>query len=76
MEGIYLLLGSNLGDRREMIAGAEMLIGELAGEIVKYSQIYETEAWGKTAQPAFLNQVVEITSQLDPRQLLKTLQQI
>jgi len=76
MEGIYLLLGSNLGDRRGMISAAERLIGELAGEIVKYSRIYETQAWGKTSQPAFLNQVVEITSRLQPKQLLNTLQQI
>lgn len=76
MDGIYLLLGSNLGDRREMISAAKKLIGELAGEIVKYSRIYETQAWGKTSQPAFLNQVIEISSRLKPNQLLNTLQQI
>lgn len=75
-DGIYLLLGSNIGDRRKMISDACELIGGLAGEIIKYSGIYETEAWGKTAQPAFLNQVIEITSQLLPKQLLTTLQLI
>jgi len=76
MEGIYLLLGSNLGDKREMISAAGKLIDELAGEIVKYSMVYETEPWGKTSQPAFLNQVVEINSPLTPNQLLIALQQI
>jgi 2-amino-4-hydroxy-6-hydroxymethyldihydropteridine diphosphokinase len=75
-DGIYLLLGSNIGDRRKMISDACKLIGELAGEIAKYSGIYETEAWGKTSQPEFLNQVIEISSELTPQQLLTTLQQI
>ena len=75
-DGIYLLLGSNIGDRRKKISDACKLIGELAGEILKYSGIYETEAWGKTSQPSFLNQVIEVSSQLTPNHLLTTLQQI
>jgi len=75
-DGIYLLLGSNIGDRRKMISDACEQIRELAGEIIKYSGIYETEAWGKTSQPPFLNQVVEILSELTPKQLLTTLQLI
>ena len=76
MDGIYLLLGSNIGDRREKISDACGLINELAGEIIVSSGIYETEAWGKTSQPAFFNQVIEITSQLSQKQLLITLLQI
>ena len=75
IKGIYLLLGSNLGDRREKLSEACELISKFAGEIICYSEIYETEAWGKTSQPAFLNQVIEINSELSPRQLLNTLQQ-
>ena len=75
-DGIYLLLGSNIGDRRKIISDACKLISELAGEIVKYSGIYETEAWGKTTQPLFLNQVIEISSKLTPEQLLSSLQLI
>ena len=76
MGGIYLLLGSNLGDRREKISLACELINEFAGKIVKYSRIYETAAWGRTSQPAFLNQVVEIESHSKPKQLLNILQEI
>jgi 2-amino-4-hydroxy-6-hydroxymethyldihydropteridine diphosphokinase len=75
-DGIYLLLGSNIGDRRKIISDACELIRELAGEIVQYSGIYETEAWGKTSQPAFLNQVIEITTKLVPKKLLAALQLI
>ena len=75
-DGIYLLLGSNIGDRRKIISDACRLIRELAGEIVQYSGIYETEAWGKTSQPEFLNQVIEISSKLVPKKLLAVLQLI
>jgi 2-amino-4-hydroxy-6-hydroxymethyldihydropteridine diphosphokinase len=75
-DGIYLLLGSNIGDRRKMIADACELIRELAREITRYSGIYETEAWGKTSQPPFLNQVIKISSELTPKQLLAALQLI
>ena len=75
-DGIYLLLGSNIGDRRKIISDACKLISELAGEIAKNSGIYETEPWGKTSQPAYLNQVIEISSELTPKQLLTTLQLI
>jgi 2-amino-4-hydroxy-6-hydroxymethyldihydropteridine diphosphokinase len=37
------------------------------------SSIYETAAWGKNDQPAFLNQVLEIETALSPPQLLKTI---
>ena len=73
MKGIYLLLGSNLGDRRKKLSDAGELINKQAGEIIKYSGVYETAAWGKTSQPAFLNQVIEISSQLTPGQLMSTI---
>ena len=75
-DGIYLLLGSNLGDRRKMITAAEKLIDKSVGDLVKFSGIYETDAWGKTSQPPFLNQVIQITSKLSPKNLLTALLQI
>ena len=41
-----------------MLAQAETSISKLIGQIVLHSSIYETEAWGKTDQPNFLNQVL------------------
>jgi len=75
-DGIYLLLGSNLGDRRKKISAAGELISQLVGKIIKYSGIYESAAWGKISQPAFLNQVVEVSTKLTPYNLLTTLHQI
>ena len=41
------------------------------GTILKKSHIYESSAWGKTDQPAFLNQCFLIETDLEPLELLK-----
>lgn len=68
---VFLLLGSNLGDRPQVLAAAREAIGEQAGSIVNQSAIYETAPWGITDQPAFLNQVIEISTSLLPEDLLR-----
>ncbi|RYF97670.1 MAG: 2-amino-4-hydroxy-6-hydroxymethyldihydropteridine diphosphokinase [Chitinophagaceae bacterium] len=67
----YLLLGSNLGKREKCIDDALALLSINVGKIVKVSSIYETEAWGKTDQPSFLNLAVQIETVLNPLQLLE-----
>ena len=63
----FLGLGSNLGDRRQLLRDA---IGSLDG-VVAVSPVYETEpVGGPGGQGAFLNLVVEIDTDLPPRQLL------
>ncbi|TCC91991.1 2-amino-4-hydroxy-6-hydroxymethyldihydropteridine diphosphokinase [Pedobacter frigiditerrae] len=69
----YLLLGSNLGDRKLYLNNALKLIAEEVGEIKLRSSTYETAAWGKTDQPGFLNIAVEVETNLAPLALLKTL---
>jgi 2-amino-4-hydroxy-6-hydroxymethyldihydropteridine diphosphokinase len=66
----YLLLGANLGERLKTIQAAVVEIERLIGKIVAQSAVYETAAWGVTAQPAFLNQVVEIDTPLHPIDVL------
>lgn len=68
-----LLLGSNIGDRALLLSGARMLIENEAGTIMFRSGLYETEAWGKTDQPPFLNQALIIQTELSPALLLKSL---
>lgn len=70
---VYLLLGSNLGHRKKNLSEALHQIGLRAGAIQKVSSIYETQAWGKTDQPTFLNQVVQISCPLTPHELLTKL---
>lgn len=68
--GIFLLLGSNLGDRPGNLARARDLIRDSVGPITVASGVYETAAWGKTDQPSFFNQVIMVNTTLSPVQLL------
>jgi 2-amino-4-hydroxy-6-hydroxymethyldihydropteridine diphosphokinase len=56
----YLGLGSNLGDRAANLARARELIAAAGASILRASSVLETEPWGVTEQPRFLNQVLEI----------------
>ena len=67
---VYLGLGSNLGDRVDNISRAlELLDGNI--DIGLTSSVYETEPWGYTAQPRFLNCVSEGFTSLQPAALLR-----
>lgn len=64
----YIGLGANLGDREESIRSAAKLLGAS-----RISTIRETEPWGYEDQPRFLNAVVELETDLSPRELLDRL---
>jgi 2-amino-4-hydroxy-6-hydroxymethyldihydropteridine diphosphokinase len=72
---VYLSLGSNLGDRmghlREAVAQLSM-----AGDVVRSSAIYETEAWGYTDPNPYLNMACELSTELDPKALHRGLLEI
>lgn len=71
----FIALGSNLGDRPLNLARArEHLAAKI--KITRASSIYETDAWGVTDQPRFLNQVVEGKTSLAAADLLQFLKQI
>ncbi len=70
MDGIYLLLGTNLGDRAANLAHCKNNITHQIGDITRMSSIYESDAWGITDQPGFLNQVIGVETILSPMQLL------
>jgi 2-amino-4-hydroxy-6-hydroxymethyldihydropteridine diphosphokinase len=70
------LLGSNLGDKQENLEQARFYIASQAGQIRKQSAVYQTLAWGNTNQPVFLNQVLEIQTDLSPELLLQIINRI
>ena len=76
MNKAYLLTGGNMGNREEILGKALALIREYCGTIRAMSSIYETAAWGKNDQPSFLNQAIEIHTDLQPRQLLRQILKI
>ena len=75
-ENVYLLLGSNLGDRVELIKEAIEQIDRRIGQVFLTSSFYETEAWGKEDQPGFLNIAVGVNTILSPMQVLEIALQI
>ena len=72
MSIVYLGLGTNLGDRKQNINKAIGAIS-LKMSISKQSSLYETTAWGYTDQPNFLNQVIQVETNLSPLRLLNFL---
>ena len=76
MSKVYLGLGSNLGNKGENIHKAITLIGERVGLVVRQSSLISSEPWGFQSPNSFLNAVVCCETELTPRQVLQTTQQI
>ena len=75
-EHVYISLGSNKGARRQMLAAAAKQLIFSGNRIIKESLVYETAPWGKSEQPAFLNQVLQIGTLLRPADLMSSLLKI
>jgi len=74
---VYLALGSNLGNRREYLRKAAVMMADIRStEILDLSGIYETPPVGYTEQGKFLNAVAKLETALEPEKLLEELQGI
>lgn len=72
----YLGLGSNLGDRLgHLQAALDGLAGTEGIEVVAVSRVYETDPVGPD-QPDYLNAVVALDTELEPRALLEVAQRL
>ncbi len=76
MNGVFLLLGSNLGNRQENLEIALQHILAKGMAIKNKSALYQTAAWGETRQPEFFNQAIAIQCPLPPEDLLSILKNI
>jgi 2-amino-4-hydroxy-6-hydroxymethyldihydropteridine diphosphokinase len=76
MNTAYLLIGGNIGEREKYLDKAGELIDLNCGEIVAHSDMYETAAWGKTDQAAFLNQALQIETSLSAPELMHCILQV
>lgn len=73
----FLGLGSNLGDRQRTLQQAVHEIGRLdSTRLTAVSPVYDTEPFGVTGQPVFLNAVLEVDTGLAPEAILPGLRQI
>jgi 2-amino-4-hydroxy-6-hydroxymethyldihydropteridine diphosphokinase len=74
---VYLGLGSNLGERVELLRAAVAALGATPGiAVTGVSDVYETEPVGGPEQDAFLNLVVGVDTVLAPRRLLGVCRQL
>jgi len=73
MDGIFLLLGTNQGNRKQNLQSALALIKSKVNDIHNISCIYETAPWGYHNQPDFYNLTIEISYSGTPKTLLREL---
>jgi 2-amino-4-hydroxy-6-hydroxymethyldihydropteridine diphosphokinase len=72
----FLLLGSNLGNRLNLLETAAGKISKCIGRVVNRSGIYETAPWGFEDARDFLNQALEVITSLSPQEILKEIHAI
>ncbi|WP_027003829.1 2-amino-4-hydroxy-6-hydroxymethyldihydropteridine diphosphokinase [Hugenholtzia roseola] len=73
---VYLLLGSNLGDKRQNLEAARFFLQKEVGFLEAQSAIYETAPWGLEEQPLFYNQLLVLQTELSPQNLLESVLKI
>jgi len=71
MINVFLLLGSNLGDRHLFLQQAIEHIEKEIAPVLKASSVFETQSWGKTDAPDYLNQVVMLQTGLSAQIILQ-----
>jgi len=75
MTVVFLGLGTNLGSRAENLAAAREQLAAKT-RVLRASSVYETEPWGYREQPAFLNQVLQLETDLSPQRLLRFVKRV
>ena len=73
----YLGVGTTLGDRKKNLDRAIISLDSRPDlTILRTSGIYETEPWGMTDQPNFLNMVAEIATSISLGELLERVKKL
>lgn len=76
MKTAYLGLGTNLGDREGNLRAAVEALGSERLVVGRVSSVWETAPRDLLDQPYFLNQVIEVQTDLFPRQLFERAKQV
>lgn len=67
---VVTILGSNSGNKYQLMEKAIHLLSEKAGKSLLASSYYETEPWGFECDENFLNRIVVFCTALSPEQFL------
>lgn len=73
MKTVYILQGSNEGDRLEFLDLSKKEMEKRIGVSTAISSVYESEPWGFEARQWFLNRVIVIETDLEPLAILREL---
>lgn len=76
MPEVFLILGSNKGNRKKYIKLGIYLINTFIGKIYRKSSYYKSEAWGMKSSNYFLNRVVVLNTIYTPIYILKLISYI
>lgn len=69
-QSVVLLLGSNDTKAQEIVNKGVSIIDIAVGRVIKRSQSFRSEAYGFTSDREFVNEAVEITTELDAYEVL------
>jgi len=72
MNQVFLQLGSNLGDREQLLFSATTLIADKIGVVLCRSKLYESTPWRVEGQENYLNQIVKIETELTAQETLQS----
>lgn len=74
---VYISLGSNFGDRLSYLQQAASMLGGVPNtNIVASSSFYETEPWFMKTENWFVNAVIQLSTTLNPEEVLEYCQKI
>ena len=76
MNGIYLLLGSNIEDRMKALNTAASKLQASDIQVIDHSAVYETAPWGILDQNWFLNVGLKVETSLSSHDLLLACQKV
>ena len=71
MNQVFLQLGSNLGNREQLLFDATTIIANKIGAVVLKSKVYESTPWRTEGQVNYLNQIVKIETKFTPEATLQ-----
>ncbi|WP_172257533.1 2-amino-4-hydroxy-6-hydroxymethyldihydropteridine diphosphokinase [Saccharibacillus deserti] len=73
----YIALGANLGRREETLSEALRMLSEHPEiDVLRVSDVYETDPVGYADQPAFLNMAAALGTSMSPHRLLEVMQTV
>lgn len=76
MNHVYLLTGSNQGNRMQLLQQCNTMVAERIGNVIASSKIYETASWGNESLPEHLNQALLVETFLPPMAILTQIHEI